>query len=176
MRSIFFALLFSLLMISSESMAASSVKVKQAVESYYSQQDIWNVLLMQGHSNLPRPLPPDQPNTPPRPPEDSSDCQPNYPQACVEAICSQLSSFDCDERSELLDITRQCRNVKGECIRSVCSKVSRFSCDDRSELYSVAEMCRGLLQVGCIDYVCSRLSKFECDDLSELREIANQCR
>lgn len=163
------------LVVSAEGLAAPLAKVQNLINSYYSQQAVWNVLLHEGKT-LPRPLPEQPPENPPHPPHYPDECRPNYPQDCVEAICNKLSRFYCDDRNELLEITRQCRNVKGDCIRTICNRVSRFECDEKYELLGVADMCRGLFDVSCIDYVCSRLSRFECDELSELREIAYQCR
>lgn len=133
-------------------------------------------------ANLPRPLP-ELPNEPPQKPPGGEvpakppRCTPTVPvQDCVEAVCQQVSRFECDEAWEVSEITRACRNVDGNCVRRICSRVSRFDCDDRWELMEVADSCRGVLDVSCIDYVCSRLSRFECDEVHELKEIARQCR
>ncbi|MGZ3801942.1 MAG: hypothetical protein ACXVCL_17375 [Bdellovibrio sp.] len=161
MRLIFLLLLFIAPL---KLLAVDSEKVTEAVESYYAQQSLWDVLQLKNnsfHRHLPGRY---------------GDCEPNYPQACIEAICSRLRPLDCSFSSDLLEITRQCRNVKGSCITTVCNKVSRLDCDDKDDLFSVAEMCRGLYDVGCIDYVCSRISKLDCDDLEDLSAIANQCK
>ena len=134
----------------------------------------------------PRPLPPDHPDNPdqpnkpphrPRPPN----CDPDWgdgssPGSCIEAVCNQLSYFDCNNRDRLLEITRMCRNVRGSCVKAVCARVSSFECDDRNELGQVTQICRGIYDTGCIDYVCSRLPRWDCDDLIEIRKIADQCR
>lgn len=150
--------------------AAPEAVVKKWVTRYYETQ-----------ASLPRPLP--DPNEPPQTPPGGGApakpprCTPNAPiQDCVEAVCQQVSRFECDESWELSEITRACRNVDGNCVRRICSRVSRFDCDDRWELMEVADACRGVLDVSCIDYVCSRLSRFDCDEVHELKEIARQCR
>lgn len=164
--------------------SASSSKVKSLVHSYYQQQGLWAVLQKSSNA-LPRPLPePPEGNAPPAnpeppkrlPPRNPNDCQPPGTSDCVDAVCNQISRFECDQRDELLDVANECRNVKGECVRSVCSRVSRFACDEKSEIFDVTSMCRGLVDVSCIDYVCNRISRFDCDELSELYEIARQCR
>ncbi len=135
----------------------------------------------------PRPLPPETPGQPtepprnkpphrPRPPECDPDWGGGSPGSCIEAVCNQLSHFDCDSSQDLAEVTRNCRNVRGSCVKSICSRVSRFQCDEKRDLFEVTGICRGLYDVSCIDYVCSRLSRFECDELSELRRIADQCR
>lgn len=175
-----FLIFIGSLTLSLEGLAVSRDKVKELVNSYTAQQAVWSVLLWEEEKTLPRPLPEPPPQQPPppvhRPHPRHPGCQPDHPQACIEAICNRLSRLECNDRDELLEITRQCRNVKGECIDTICSRVSRLECDNKDELHGVADMCRGLFDVSCIEYVCSRLSRLDCDDLSELREIAYQCR
>lgn len=172
MRMLVSCLFILFLMISYESLGApSSDKVKRLVNAYYLSHDVLK----------PRPLPdpPESENPAPghpphRPPPE---CSPNrFPSNCIEAVCQQLSRFECDDRDDILEVTRACRNVNGDCIRNICGRVSRFACDEKVEVFEVAEACRGLYDVSCIDYVCSRLSRFDCDEVSELAEIARQCK
>ncbi|WP_081112232.1 hypothetical protein ACLWBD_07020 [Bdellovibrio sp. HCB117] len=163
-----------------ESVAATSQKTQQLVDQYHSEKALWAVML---NAPRPRPLPdepsqpapPTKPNPPPnRPPN----CPPpgGFPSDCIEAVCNQMSRFECDDRQDMLEVARACHNVNGDCIRTVCGKVSRFACDEKLELFEVTSMCRGLYDSSCIEYVCSRVSRFDCDELSEIREIAQQCR
>ncbi len=168
----------------SSSYAVDAGKIKGLVAEFDKVQT-FRAIMAGRMSQIPQPLP-DDPNNPypsPNPPEHSppyppGNCPPSggFPKSCIEAVCSHLSRFDCNEQSELAEITRNCRNVNGSCVNSICNRVSRFECDERSELYTVTGICRGFLDTSCIDYVCSRLSRFDCDELSELRKIADQCR
>ncbi|WP_246845474.1 hypothetical protein [Bdellovibrio sp. NC01] len=164
-------------------LAASPAKIKKLVDDFDKLQTFKMIMAGQGPMPLPDdPNMPEQPTNPSNPPGPHPPQQPNcppstgYPKACVEAVCSHLSRFDCDEQGELAEITRNCRNVTSACVNTVCNRVSRFDCDEKTELFTVTQMCRGLMDVSCIDYVCSRLSRFDCDELSELRKIADQCR
>lgn len=169
------------LCLASLAQAADLVKIKKLVSDFDKVQAF--KVVMAGGLSRQGPLPlPDDPNLP-RPPQQPpsyppGNCPPGdgFSKSCVEAVCNHISRFDCDEPSEISEITRNCRNVKGDCVNSICNRVSRFDCDERSELFTVTGMCRGLLDVSCIDYVCSRLPRFDCDELDELRRIAEQCR
>lgn len=163
----------------------SSADVQKLVEQYDSLQTYKMVI---AGDTLPRPLPPDHPDNPmppQRPPNPPSrpnppECDPEYgggsPGSCVEAVCGQLSYFECNTQDKLLEITRLCRNVRGACVRAVCSRVGTFECDQRQELAEVTQICRGLYDTSCLDYVCSRLPRWDCDEVKEMRKIADQCR
>lgn len=122
----------------------------------------------------PSPAPPARPAPRPNPPNDCGGG--GNTGACVEAVCKQMSRFECDDRRDMEEVTNACRNVSGSCVTNICSRVSRFACDEKVEVFEVTNMCRGLLDIKCIDYVCSRLSRWDCDEISELKEIARQCR
>ncbi|WP_347358540.1 hypothetical protein [Bdellovibrio sp.] len=187
MGNLLSVLVILLLLTTVDSLAAPSAKTgkaQQLVDQYYAVPELWASIL----GSPPRPLPPedyppDQPGNPGNPPPNRPpNCPPDngggggFPGRCVEAVCKQLSRFDCDDRDDMYEVTRACRNVSGPCVTSLCSRMSRFSCDEKLEVFEVANICRGLVDVACIDYVCSRLSRFDCDELSELRQIALQCR
>jgi len=159
-------------------------KLQKLVGQYDAIQGFKIVMLGE---TRPRPLPPDRPDYPSPPPQrppphrpnPPPDCDPGgggSPASCVEAVCGQLSYFECNSQDKLLDITRMCRNVRGSCVRAICSRLSTFDCDERREMEQVTQVCRGLYDTSCIDYVCSRLPRWDCDQLSELRKIADQCR
>lgn len=141
--------------------APVSPRVPILVQDYYSQDALG-----------PRPLPDEPPESPPH----QCSTVPGSQRACIEAACQQMSRFECDERHELLEVTRACRNVSGDCVRNLCGRVGRFYCDDRSEVLQIADACRGLVDVSCVDFVCSQMSRFECDEIYELEEVARQCR
>lgn len=150
-----FLILF--LLVTIESFAASPVQIQSLVQEFYTE-------------SIPRPLPDPPDKQPPQ-------CVPGIsPRSCIEAVCDQVSRFECDERQDLLEISRQCHNVSGTCVRSLCGRLDRLACDQLVEVFQVTEVCRGLVDVSCVDYVCSRISRFDCDDISELVEIARQCR
>lgn len=157
-------------------------KVQKLVQSYYAEQVLWSRLL--ANPPKPRPLPDEPPGSQypaptPAPPSAAPECPPpsgHLPNRCIEAVCQQMSRFECDDRDDMLEVARACRNVNGECVRSICSRMSRFNCDEKVEVFEVTEGCRGLSDISCIDYVCSKLSRFQCDELRELREIAEQCK
>ena len=95
---------------------------------------------------------------------------------CAEAACNRVSTFDCDDDSEIRQVTRACRGNYGEgCLNAVCNRVSTFDCDDLNEVVSVANACRGNRGGRCVEWVCSRLSTFDCDDLDEVLPIAREC-
>lgn len=162
----------------------SSSSLQKLVQQYDAIQSF--KVVIQGESN-PRPLPPDRPEDPlpppqkppPRPPSPPA-CDPDYgggsPTECVEAVCGQLSYFECNSREKLMEITKMCRNVRASCIRAVCSRLGSHDCDERGDLEKVTGICRGHYDSSCIDYVCSRLPRWDCDEFNEIREIANQCR
>jgi hypothetical protein len=97
--------------------------------------------------------------------------------SCVDAYCSHLSSYYCDDQSELIEAAGQCKgNLGGGCINAYCSHLSSYYCDDKSELDEVAVQCKGNLGGACISAVCSRLSSYYCDDKSEMDDIAGFCK
>jgi hypothetical protein len=97
--------------------------------------------------------------------------------ACVDAYCAHLSSYYCDDQSELTEVAAKCKgNIGGGCINAYCGHLSSYYCDDKSELDDVAATCKGNLGGGCINAVCSRLSSYYCDDKSELDDIAGVCK
>lgn len=168
--------------------AATPVVVQEKIQKLVRQFDAVESfkVVINGPTN-PRPLPPDHPDNPNYPdPQDPPrrppprDCDPgddgSSSGACVEAVCGQLSHFECNTTDKLLEITRLCRNVRGSCVTAVCSRLSSFDCDQRQELAEVTQICRGLYNTSCIDYVCSRLARWDCDEIHELRRIAYQCR
>lgn len=167
----FLASFFLALILPLQILAVSPIKIKTLVNDFYADEKLWDTLLSSAKNKNGglRPLPDDDQRYPECPPE-------NYPSSCVEAVCSMLSRFDCDQKDEILEIVRACRNVHGGCVRSICARLSRFDCDQKDEIFQVTEVCRGLFDWSCIDYTCSRLSRFECDQIGEIRQIANQCR
>ncbi|AHZ84160.1 hypothetical protein Bb109J_c1464 [Bdellovibrio bacteriovorus] len=188
MRNLLSVLVILLLLTTVDSLAVPvniADKTQQLVDQFYAAKDLWVSIL----GNPPRPLPPeeyppDSPNNPGNPPPNRPpNCPPDgggggggFPGRCVEAVCKQLSRFECDDKDDMYEVTRACRNVSGPCVTSLCSRMSRFSCDEKVEVFEVAGLCRGLVDISCIDYVCSRLSRFDCDEMSELRQVAQQCR
>ncbi|MDG0817422.1 hypothetical protein [Bdellovibrio svalbardensis] len=171
------------LCLASMSYAADAAKIKKLVADFDKIQVFKAIMAGQGPQPLPddpnNPYPGNPPDqNPPHPPYPPGNCPPSggFPKGCIEAVCNHVSRFDCDEQSELAEVSRNCRNVNANCVNAICNRVSRFECDEKVELFTVTGMCRGLLDISCIDYVCSRLSRFECDELSELRRVADQCR
>ena len=170
---------------SEKSKSVDSQTIKKLVQQFDAIESF--KVVIKGSTN-PRPLPPDHPDNPnpypdpqepPRRPPPRN-CDPDdggsTSGACVEAVCGQLSYFECNTRDKLLEITRLCRNVRASCVTAVCSRLSSFDCDQRQELAEVTLICRGLYDTSCIDYVCSRLPRWDCDEMHELRRIADQCR
>ncbi|WII71913.1 hypothetical protein QJS83_15725 [Bdellovibrio sp. 22V] len=175
MRFVISVFLLLAVLISIESIAAvPQKKVQELAASYLAQQDLWTVIRA---SAPPRPRP--LPDPPPSGPHDPPHCPPDgggVNTGCIEAVCERMSRFECDDKQDMMEVARECRNVSGHCVRSICDRVSRFACDEKYETFQVTEMCRGLFDPSCIEYVCSRISRFDCDELSEIKEIARQCR
>ena len=95
---------------------------------------------------------------------------------CLEAVCSKLPSYRCDEPSELRRVNQMCSQVRsGACITNVCAKLPSYRCDEFSELESVAKICSEVPSSG-IDAICSYLPSYRCDELSELNSIANMLK
>lgn len=115
-----------------------------------------------------------------RPAATASDdrCRPHEPHnSCIDAVCAQLSSFACDDQSEIRDVAMICANQRdGRCIQATCGHMSKFNCDDFSEVKQVAKICEGQYDNRCIDTVCGHLSSYNCDDLSELNQVGEACR
>lgn len=95
---------------------------------------------------------------------------------CVDAVCKHLSSYSCDDMSEIRTVTQICSTQEnGLCIDSACNHLSSYSCDDLSEIKNVAQACEGQYNNRCIDSVCSHLSSYSCDDISEIKEVGKAC-
>lgn len=96
--------------------------------------------------------------------------------SCIDAACSSISKYDCDDTSEIKEIANACaNNMDGSCVKSVCSRISQYDCDDRREVIEVAKACSGFTSGKCVDAACSHMSKYECDDRREGIEIAQAC-
>lgn len=187
MRSLLSILTVLFCLTTVEALAVSGSRLDSLVDEYYAAQNLWGHILGQGPRPLPpddyppgAPPPPNSPNPPNSPPHRPPNCPPSdgpgFPGACVEAVCKQLSRFECDDRDDMYEVTRACRNVSGSCVTSLCSRMSSLACNEKVEVFEVAALCRGVVDISCVDYVCSRLPRYHCDQISELREIVNQCR
>lgn len=103
-------------------------------------------------------------------------CNDPSAQGCVDAACSLLSSYECDDLDEVQAVGAACRgNYSGDCLKVACSKVSSYECDDLDEVKQVARACVGNVDGSCVTTVCNRLSSYECDDLDEVIEVAKSC-
>ena len=108
-------------------------------------------------------------------------CPPHRPpdnnKSCVDAICSRISQYECDDISDMRNVNQICSNqYDGGCIDSICNHVSRYECDDLSDMSKIGKICEGQYNGRCTDAVCAHISKYECDDLSDLENISNSCR
>jgi hypothetical protein len=104
-------------------------------------------------------------------------CPPHQPSlGCAEAVCQHVSSYDCNDQSDLTRIAQMCRgNWDGSCINEACSHLSSYDCNDLSDLERIAASCAG--QNGaCMKEVCSRVSSYDCNDLSDLDRIGKMCQ
>lgn len=96
--------------------------------------------------------------------------------SCINAVCSYLPSYSCDDTSELRDIALMCGNNRdGSCIDSICRHMPSYNCDDVSELKEIAKVCSGPVDGKCINGACARMPSYNCDDTSELKNIAQAC-
>ncbi|OQW46935.1 MAG: hypothetical protein A4S09_03240 [Proteobacteria bacterium SG_bin7] len=95
---------------------------------------------------------------------------------CVDAVCNNLGTLGCDDRSEIDEVLKMCRgNFDGECIRVACKHLGSLGCDDRSEIQEVARACVGNFGGECVNAVCRRLGQLGCDDRSEIIDVINKC-
>jgi hypothetical protein len=143
-------------------LAAKKQKIKSLVSSFYlkkamSDMDIKNTLKLNSFS-------------------ENHDCNDHHQTSCIDAACSHLASYECDDQSEIKEIAALCSNVNGACINTVCSHLDSYECDDKSELREIANMCSGLHDYACIDSVCSHLASYDCDDTSELKNVIATCK
>lgn len=94
---------------------------------------------------------------------------------CVEAACSYLDDFRCDDADELRIIANYCsQNFDGSCVDFVCSRLSDFGCDDLNEIKEVTRSC-SFTSGKCVRDICDRLPESECDDLAEVTSFASAC-
>jgi hypothetical protein len=103
-------------------------------------------------------------------------CQPTGP-SCVDAACSHMPKWNCDDLSEIKEVGRACSgNFDGGCIDLACSKMPRYNCDDLDEISDIAKACSGLYNSQCISDICSRMPSFNCDDKNEIIDVINACK
>lgn len=95
--------------------------------------------------------------------------------SCVEAVCSKLPSYLCDDSSDFQKVGEVCRNqYDGSCIKSACDKLPSYLCDDFSDLVTVGQACENT-SGECINTICSRLPSYLCDDLSDIKKVGQIC-
>lgn len=104
-------------------------------------------------------------------------CEDGVQAACINTVCSKLSSLACDDERELQQVAMICINNKdGSCIDAVCKRLSPLGCDDFHEVKDIAQTCSGLMDSSCIEAVCSRLSRLACDETHELKKVVEACK
>lgn len=96
---------------------------------------------------------------------------------CIKAICDKLSSFQCDEYSELVEVANACTgNYGAACFLEVISHLSTFEYDTRREAIQIAIACRNNVDGECIKYICQKIYNRDCDQKRELLNIAKHCQ
>lgn len=138
--------------------AAPKQIISKLVDQYYESKDLVSIMSSQDSKHNP-------------------ECD-NVPhsQGCIDAACSKLGSFGCDETDEVKAVSKACRgNYGGGCLTAACAKLGSFGCDEQNEVTSVARACVGNYNSDCLNSVCSKLGSFGCDELSEVTEVAASC-
>lgn len=95
---------------------------------------------------------------------------------CVEAVCSKLASYECNDVSDLKEIAAMCgNNVDGSCVTETCSKLPSYECNDKADMKQVAKMCASQVDGECMKSVCSKLPSYECNDKADMDGVAKMC-
>jgi hypothetical protein len=94
------------------------------------------------------------------------------PKSCVDAVCTHLGAYGCDDMSEIKSVASLCKNnLNGDCVNSVCKYLGQYGCDDMSEVKEVASVCSGHINSKCVEASCSYLGQYGCDDFSEIKNL-----
>ncbi|MDC1175524.1 hypothetical protein OAT67_09000, partial [Bacteriovoracaceae bacterium] len=94
--------------------------------------------------------------------------------ACIKVACSKMSSFECDSRDELRDVTLACRgNYDGSCVQFVTSKLSSFEYDKFEEMQPIINSCKNVWRTSCLQVSTSLLRTFEYREKEDLLSIVN---
>ncbi len=108
---------------------------------------------------------------------DHDHCTPGNASDCIEAACSLMPSYKCDDIGELQQIANSCKgNYNGACLRASCKKLPSHQCDDIAEVTKMASSCKGNYGDACVNLTCSLMPSYKCDELTELSSIANFCQ
>lgn len=94
---------------------------------------------------------------------------------CLDAACSHMPAYKCDDQSEINQVLTFCRGVDGDCIQSSCARMASYKCDDLSEVEAVANSCRSVFDGKCVDTVCNHMASYKCDDFSEIQAVGAVC-
>ncbi|MGZ5278698.1 MAG: hypothetical protein ACXWC9_02075, partial [Pseudobdellovibrionaceae bacterium] len=93
--------------------------------------------------------------------------------SCVDAACKHLPTYQCDDLSEIREISTACaNNYDGSCVDASCSRLPSYQCDDRSEVIEIAKSCSGSNGT-CVTAACSHMPSYQCDDRSEIIALTN---
>ena len=105
-------------------------------------------------------------------------CYPRPDQgSCVKEICSRLSSWECDDQTEIQKVTRACTgNFGNACIVKACIPIPSFQRDDFNELSEISTACSNNYGSQCFDFFSSKLAHYSLDDRFEVVSVLNQCK
>lgn len=111
--------------------------------------------------------PPEQCNPNPRPDQGS----------CVKEFCSRMSTWECDDPSEIQNVTRSCQgNFGNACLARACDQLPSFQRDDFNELAEITSACRNVYGSECFNFYAGKVARYELDDRNEVIEVINQCK
>lgn len=106
----------------------------------------------------------------------AGECNPDT-SGCIDAACSFMQPYLCDEIREINQIGEACRgNFDGSCLRAGCSQMQPYLCDEPREVMAMARACVGVTHGSCIKQVCSRMQPYQCDEPREIYEVIATCR
>lgn len=150
----------------------SPLEIKAAVNAY-----LLNTVVQTSHGPVQSKLPASTLRDGVRPHDHHDDCnRPGDTQACVDAACSKLGTWGCDEQSEVTEVLRACRgNRDGACLSTVCAKLGNWGCDELSEIKQVAASCQNNDGARCIEVACGKLGTWGCDEMSEVTQVSAAC-
>jgi hypothetical protein len=66
---------------------------------------------------------------------------------CPAYVCSKLSSFDCRDVNDMINVNKNCNDIDSyelSCVKKACDKGGAFTCDSLEEIQRITEKCRDL--------------------------------
>lgn len=105
-------------------------------------------------------------------------CNPRPDQgSCLKEFCSRMSTWECDDPTEIQNVTRACSgNFGNACLARACDQLPSFQRDDFDELSEITTACRNVYGFECFNFYAGKVDRYEMDDRAEVIEVINQCK